>query len=405
MKNMRTGRLVVTLALAVAAGLAGAGCQCQFSVLPDRPGEFNPTDQAGNRPAGDGQGVRPAAATGGPNGGEVVSTDPSGALPAPAGDMPPVFPMPRELAPTVHPAYVIEPPDVLVIDAVRLIPKPPYRVEPLDVLLIQVTDTLPNQPITGPYAVAPEGVVNLGYNYGVVRVVGMTVDQAALSIRGQLQKIGLQNAQVAVSLVQFRGTQLIRGEHLVAQDGTINLGTYGCVNVTGLTVSQAKLAIEQHLAQYLLNPEISLRVGAYNSKVYYVITDGGGFGQQVFRFPITGKEYVLDGIANIGGLPAVSSKRRIWLARPAPAEKCCYQILPIDWEVVTEAGATCTNYQLFPGDRIYVMADPFLAIDNALAKILSPVERILGITLLGTTTVQSFNGFNNGVGFVPVGIR
>jgi polysaccharide biosynthesis/export protein len=235
----------------------------------------------------------------------------------------------------------------------------------------------------------------------------LTVEQVALTIRGQLQKLGLQNAQVSVSLVQFRGVQQIRGEHLVSQDGTINLGTYGSVNVTGLTVGQATLAIEKHLSQFLLNPEIALRVGAYNSKVYYVITDGGGFGQKVFRFPVTGKEYVLDAISNIGGLPAVSSKRKIWVARPAPAEKCCYQILPVDWEVVTEAGATGTNYQLFPGDRVYVMADPLITLHNTLAKIFSPIERHLGITLLGTTTVESFR-FNHGadgIGFVPLGNR
>jgi hypothetical protein len=49
------------------------------------------------------------------------------------------------------------------------------------------------------------------------------------------------------------------------------------------------------------------------------------------------------------------------------------------------------------------MADPFITLDNTLAKIFSPIERVLGITLLGTTTVQSFN--NNGtnaLGVVPI---
>ena len=45
-----------------------------------------------------------------------------------------------------------------------------------------------------------------------------------------------------------------------------------------------------------------------NSKVYYIITDGAGSGEQVFRFPVTGSETVLDAISQIGGLPPVSSK-------------------------------------------------------------------------------------------------
>ena len=245
----------------------------------------------------------------------------------------------------------------------------------------------------------PEGTVYLGTSYGSFRVVGMTLEQAAAAIKAGLR---LNNPQVSVALGQFRGIQQVRGDHIVGQDGTITLGTYGCVNVTGLTISQAKCEIERHLSRWLHDPIMSVSVAGYNSKVYYVITDGGGFGQQVYRFPITGNETVLDAISMINGLPAVSSKRHIWLARPTPAQTGCYEILPVNWEAITEAGSTETNWQLFPGDRVYVKADPFITIDNQLAKMLSPIERLFGATLLGTSTVQSFhnnNNFNNNNGF------
>jgi polysaccharide export outer membrane protein len=274
-------------------------------------------------------------------------------------------PVPTELQKIMHAPYVIEPPDVLYIDAVRIVPKPPYCIEPLDILLIQVAETLPNQPIAGPFSVSPDGTVNLGYSYGSVRVAGLTLEQAAVVIRNQLAR-NLRDPQVAVALAQFRGVQQTRGEHLVGQDGTITLGTYGCVPVTGLTLHQAKLAIEQHLSQYLLNPEISLSIAAYNSKVYYLIVDGGGFGQQVFRFPITGNETVLDAVSQINGLPPITSTKRLWLARPAPAGNCCYQILPIDWHAIVQTADPATNYQLFPGDRIYIKANKMLAINNYL---------------------------------------
>src|SRR5262249_20302890 len=50
----------------------------------------------------------------------------------PSGDSP----IPRELTKVTLPEYVVEPPDILLIDAVRVVPKPPYRIEPLDVLYI-----------------------------------------------------------------------------------------------------------------------------------------------------------------------------------------------------------------------------------------------------------------------------
>jgi len=304
-------------------------------------------------------------------------------------------PLPTELAPVSHPPYTIAPPDIITIDAVRLVPKPPYRVEPLEILFINVTDTLPNQPINGAFVVSPEGTINLGFNYGTVRVGGLTLDQIQTNIRGHLGNI-LRNSQVTVALAQFRGLQQLRGEHLVRPDGTISLGTYGSVYVAGMTLGQAKCVVEKHLSEYLLNPQIAIDVFAYNSKVFYVIFDGAGFGQQVYRLPVTGNETVLDAIGFVQGLAPVSSKNRIWLARPSPVNLGCNQILPVDWNAITMAGSTATNYQIFPGDRVYVSSDCLIRFDNYLSKVLAPVERILGVTLLGTSTVQSFQNLRNG---------
>jgi polysaccharide export outer membrane protein len=308
---------------------------------------------------------------------------------------------PRELAKMSLPAYVIEPPDILLIDAVRVVPLPPYKVQPLDVLLIQATDTLPNEPINGLYGVEPEGTINLGLSYGSVRVSGMTIEEARAAVEKQLKGV-LKIPKVLVSLVQSRAMQQIRGEHLVRPDGTIGLGVYGSVYVAGDTLEMAKAKVEAHLSQYLLEPEISLDVYAYNSKVYYLIFDGGGYGQQVYRLPITGNECVLDAISSVSGLPAISSKYHLWLARPQPGCNKCDQVLPVDWNAIVECGHTETNYQLFPGDRVYVKADGLITFDNWLAKFTAPIERAFGGTLLGITTVQAFrispnsNNNNNG---------
>ncbi len=308
---------------------------------------------------------------------------------APGPQVGPQRPLPTELAKVSQPPYVIEPPDVLLIDAVRLIPRPPYRIEPLDVLTVQATQTFPDQPIAGAYAVGPDGTVALGFSYGAVRVAGLTLEEAQKAILQHLSQ-RLKNPQVVVGLAEFRGLQQIRGEHLVRPDGTISLGTYGCVYVTGLTLAQAKTIVEQYLSQFLLDPQVAVDVIAYNSKAYYVIADGAGYGQTVFKFPATGNETVLDAINNIGGIPAVGSKRRIWVARPAPANHECLQLLPVDWLAIAQGGSTRTNYQLFPGDRVYIKGDALVTLDNTLAKLFAPVERVLGITLLGASVARFF---------------
>ena len=101
-----------------------------------------------------------------------------------------------------------------------------------------------------------------------------------------------------------------------------------------------------------------------------------GAGEQVVKVPSTGNETVLDAISQIGGLSAVSSKR-LWIARPAP-NGCGDQILPVDWKGITRRGTTGTNYQLFPGDRLFVMSNPMSKLDTILARSLAPVQRVLG---------------------------
>lgn len=300
----------------------------------------------------------------------------------------PYGPCPTELDRISLPPYKVAPPDILFIDLVRMVPRPPYRVEPLEALVVTVSETLPNQPIAGPFVISPEGTINLGYSYGTVYVGGMTIDQIQASLRLHLGRI-LRNPQVTVALAQFRGFQNIRGEHLVRPDGTISLGSYGSVYVAGLSLGQAKCVIEKHLSEYFLNPQISIDVFAYNSRVIYVIVDGGHLGQQVFRLPSTGNDTVLDAIGQVQGLAPVSSKHRIWVARPSPVQLGCNQILPVDWRAITEAGSTGTNYQLFPGDRVFVAANPIIAFDNWLSIVLAPVERVLGVTFLATETFSS----------------
>lgn len=301
--------------------------------------------------------------------------------------------LPKELNKVTLPEYRIEPPDILQINAVQLIPLPPYRIQSLDSLAIQVPNALPIAPITGVYFVEPDGTINLGPSYGTAKVAGMTLDEAKEVIRKQLT-IQIKDPEVSISVAQARGVQQIAGEHLVRTDGTVYLGTYGSVQVTGLSLQEAKERIEAHLSAFVQDPEVTVDVIAYNSKVYYVIFDGGGYGQQLYRLPVTGNDTVLDAISQVSGLGPVSSKQRIWVARPSPTEAGCDQVLPVDWVGITTKGRTGTNYQLMPGDRLYVESNRLVRIDTAMARMLAPLERALGFTLLGTSTARQITFFN-----------
>ena len=307
----------------------------------------------------------------------------------------------KELAKVTLPPYVIEPPDILLIDALRVVPKPPFRIQSFDALQVIVEGTLLEQPINGLYVVEPGGMLDLGPSYGKVMVGGQSLEEAQDAVFRHLKRI-LREPQVSLTLAQAAGQQQIAGEHLVGPDGTINLGTYGTVYVTGMTLAEAKEAIEAQLSKFLDAPLVSVDVFSYNSKVYYVITEGAGFGDNVARFPVTGNETVLDAIAGINGLSRLSSKD-IWIARPAPSGVGCDQVLPVDIEAIMKGGSTATNYQLLPGDRVFIAQDPWIAFDSIIDKVIGPFERVFGFSLLGVQTVQTFNrlpfGFNPNTGF------
>jgi polysaccharide export outer membrane protein len=198
--------------------------------------------------------------------------------------------------------------------------------------------------------------------------------------------------------------QRISGQHLVRPDGTVGLGIYGEARVAGLTLAQAREAIADAIQRTQTpgkRPDVNkiyVDVLAYNSKVYYIITDGGGYGEQVYRLPITGNETVLDALSLINGLPPVASKKSIWVARRVPGHGGTDNILPVDWVHITQAGSAATNYQILPGDRVYVHSDKLIRLDTQLSKIIAPIERVLGVTLLGSETVNSIRNRGTGGG-------
>jgi polysaccharide export outer membrane protein len=259
-------------------------------------------------------------------------------------DVPPPGAVPRELDKITLPPYVIEAPDQLLIEVIQYAPEKDDKGNPTGKF---ITERLPVQPISGPFMVRLDGTVALGF-WGNVPVSGLTLDQAAEAIRKHV----LQNPALA----------------------------------TFKTAPESVVVI--------------IDVLAYNSKRYYVIMDGGGpaAGEQVMSFPITGSETVLDAIGNVFGLPDVASKRNIWVARRTPHCNQPYQILPVDWVGITQHGITVTNYQIMPGDRIYVKAQRLVTIDRTLARVFAPIERVFGVTLLGTSMVNQIKGRGFGFG-------
>ncbi|MDY3562843.1 sigma-70 family RNA polymerase sigma factor [Gemmata sp. JC673] len=154
----------------------------------------------------------------------------------------------------------------------------------------------------------------------------------------------------------------ISGLFQVRMDGTVGLGVWGSVSVAGRTLNEAAAAIRSRLAAHAALKDqrhitdalvVMVDVVAYNSKRYYVIVDEGA-AELVYPFPITGSDAVLDALGKLRDVQVtIRPDTKIWVARKGK-EGTEPQILPVDWSGITTKGITHTNYQLLPGDRIYV---------------------------------------------------
>ena len=133
--------------------------------------------------------------------------------------------------------------------------------------------------------------------------------------------------------------------------------------MAGKTVTEIRKDLTKQLSQYFDSPEVTVDVIAYNSKVFYVITQGAGLGDNVRRVPITGNETVLDALSMVNGLSQVSSTT-VWIARPAPGGFGCQQILPVDYEAIAKGGSAATNYQVMPGDRVFIAEDNVVCVQQ-----------------------------------------
>lgn len=165
-------------------------------------------------------------------------------------------------------------------------------------------------------------------------------------------------------------------DQIVLADGTVDLGPYGRVVVAGKSLEQAESLIEQQIAFQIRQQRDSCKqlaskedreainadalpaecdAIAVNVRMlepvhrFYVLGEVNAPG----AYPLSGYETVLDAIVTAGGLTSASNPCKILLARPTdPCE--CRVTLPVCYREIVQMGNSGSNYQLQPGDRVFV---------------------------------------------------
>ncbi|WP_149495905.1 polysaccharide biosynthesis/export family protein [Roseiconus lacunae] len=147
--------------------------------------------------------------------------------------------------------------------------------------------------------------------------------------------------------------QLPADQRIMA-DGTIDLGRYGRVVVSSMTIEQAESTVQEIVSKAERDSvRVNIRLIQPIHR-YYVIGEVNSPG----AYSLTGHETVLDALMEAGGLTARASACDILLARPT-SPCSCRVTLPVCYRSITQLGDSTTNYHLKPGDRIFVSRQSF----------------------------------------------
>ncbi len=160
----------------------------------------------------------------------------------------------------------------------------------------------------------------------------------------------------------------VSGTYSVNLEGKIQLDIGGDVYVTGLTKKELEEKIGKLISGYVENPDVSVTIREYRSKVYYVIGEVGRPGKFFMRSEsISVREAVVE-----AGLPTLAAAmRKCRLVTPAKKGKVITK--DVDLYGILYGGNLDKNIDMHPGDFLYVPSTVMAKVFRIIAPVSEPV--------------------------------
>ncbi|MHA6249232.1 polysaccharide biosynthesis/export family protein [Pontibacter sp. CAU 1760] len=159
-------------------------------------------------------------------------------------------------------------------------------------------------------------------------------------------------------------------------NGNILIPAVGKVNLTGLTMPEARIKVTEALAPFLSDPTVNLRLLTFR---YTVMGEVAGQGQYTtYQDNIN----AMEAIASAGGFSPYSDRSQIKLIRYENGVARLYKFSLLDDQVLASS-----NYYLQPNDMIVV--DPLPA-KNIRENLIANVTLTLSVVTLLATLITRF---------------
>lgn len=154
------------------------------------------------------------------------------------------------------------------------------------------------------------------------------------------------------------------GQYTVNAEGKIEYKFIGDIIVNGLTKVQLQERLSEILSEYVLQPEVNVRIVSFLSKTYYVVGEVNRPG----KYYMKGNTVTIMDALIAAGLPNQSSAtRKCRLISPSAQKKGQYKEVNV-YELLY-AGDLKENIDMHPGDILYIPS----TIIAKVIRIVSPV--------------------------------
>lgn len=135
----------------------------------------------------------------------------------------------------------------------------------------------------------------------------------------------------------------------VSQGGDVSIPLIGIVKVGGLTLSEATEVITSRLKEYVINPQVTLFIEGYGSKMVFVLGEVVRPGS--YQLPPEQRLTVVEAISLAGGTTPIAAPDRTRVIRDADGRN---QVINVEISAITKRGEKDKDIALKPNDVVYI---------------------------------------------------
>jgi polysaccharide export outer membrane protein len=180
--------------------------------------------------------------------------------------------------------------------------------------------------------------------------------------------------------VTVRPEPAVEREVTVRPDGRISFELIGDVQVEGKTIEEVRGEITSLLQQFIVSPTVTVELQSSNSRRYYVFGEVNRPG----AYPLVGRVTAVDALAQANGETRLASLNSARLVRGGSEHP---QVFPLRFADITRNADASTNFELRPGDVVYVPPSTSARIGYAISLFFFPLQQIIGLGTGAATQV------------------